>query len=62
METVVRLSVAGLLLTSVAFGAIDFQVDSDIGFDFIEDRCVLFDAASTGKLARGRLELNLRGG
>jgi multiple sugar transport system ATP-binding protein len=59
METVVRLDVAGQLLTSVAFGAIDFQVDSAIGFDIIEDRCVLFDSKSTRNLGRGTLQMNL---
>ncbi len=60
METVVRFSLAGQLLTSVAFGAIDFQVDSDISFDVIEDRCVLFDAKSSDNLGRGSLQLNVR--
>ncbi len=35
METVVKVTLGEQLLTSVVFGAIDFEVDADIAFDFI---------------------------
>ncbi len=57
METVVKLMLADHLVTSVAFGAIDFEVDTEIDFDFIGDRCLLFDAETGTNLAHGKLQL-----
>jgi multiple sugar transport system ATP-binding protein len=55
METVVKLLLNDHMLTSVAFGAIDFAVDTDIAFEFIEDRCILFDGDSKRNLYQGRI-------
>jgi hypothetical protein len=46
------------LLTSVAFGAIDCAVDTDIEFDFIVDRCILFDGETRVNLERGKLRVD----
>jgi multiple sugar transport system ATP-binding protein len=55
METIVKLSVGSQLLTSVVFGAIDFEVDGAVGADFVGERCALFDKETGTKLAHGRL-------
>ena len=55
METIVRIRVGGQFLTSVVFGAIDFAVDEEIGVDFVEDRCIVFDRDTGANLALGRL-------
>ena len=58
METVVKLLQKDHLLTSVAFGAIDFAVDTDIEFEFIEDRCILFDGDSKLNLYQGKIRID----
>ena len=58
METVVKLMLKDHLLTSVAFGAIDFAIDTDIEFDFIEDRCILFDGETMVNLEHGKLQVD----
>jgi hypothetical protein len=55
---VVKLMLTDHLLTSVAFGAIDFAVDTDIEFDFIEGRCILFDGETMVNLERGKLRVD----
>ncbi len=55
METIVKLSIGPLLLTSVVFGAIDFKVDGEVLVDFAGEACVVFDKATGAKLAHGRL-------
>ncbi len=56
METIVKIKVGEQFLTSVVFGAIDFLVNEAVSFDFIGNRCVLFDAESGRRLASGNLE------
>ena len=58
METTVRLSCAGAMLTSVVFGSVDYPVNAPVRLDVTGDRIVLFDAASGNRAAVGRLELN----
>lgn len=57
METIVRINVNGMLLTSVVFGGIDFAVEEQITLDFIGERIILFDADSGEKLAEGALQI-----
>ena len=57
METIVRIRVGEQLMTSVVFGAIDFEVDEEVGLDFVEDRCIVFDRESGANLALGRLSI-----
>ncbi len=57
METAVRLDVRGHHMTSVVFGAIDFEVDQEVGVAFEGDRCLVFDGESGRYLASGRLAL-----
>lgn len=56
METIVKIQYGDLILTSVIFGDIDFEVDKNIGFNFIRNKIVLFDLASENKIATGQLE------
>ena len=58
METTVRLSCAGAMLTSVVFGSVDYPVNAPVRLDVTGERIVLFDAASGNRAAVGRLELN----
>jgi len=55
METIVKIRVGGQLLTSVVFGAIDFDVDEEVGVEFLGERCVVFDKETGINLALGRL-------
>ncbi len=55
METIVKVSVGGELLTSVIFGAIDFAVDEEVSIDFVGDGCIVFDKETGANLAIGRL-------
>ncbi len=57
METIVRLDLGGAMLTSVVFGAIDFEVDQEVSFGFSGERCVIFDRATGVNLARGRIQV-----
>ena len=54
METIVKIRLGDLILTSVVFGAIDFRPDTDIRIDFIGDNCILFDRESGVNLGLGR--------
>jgi multiple sugar transport system ATP-binding protein len=55
METIVRIKAGGQLLTSVVFGAIDFEIDQEVAVEFVEDRCIVFDAETGANLALGRI-------
>jgi multiple sugar transport system ATP-binding protein len=57
METIVRIRLGDLILTSVIFGAIDFKPDTDIKIDFTGDNCILFDRESGSYLGQGRLSV-----
>jgi len=54
METIVKIKLGELILTSVVFGAIDFRPDTDIKFDFAGNNCILFDRESGNSLGLGR--------
>ena len=55
METIVKIQLGELILTSVVFGAIDFKPNTDIRFDFTGDNCILFDRESGVNLGLGRV-------
>ncbi len=55
METIVKIKSGSLFLTSVVFGAIDFETDEEVFLEFAGATCALFDAASGANLALGRL-------
>ena len=55
METIVKIRLGELILTSVVFGAIDFKPDTDLNIDFTGDNCILFDRESGVNLGLGRI-------
>jgi len=55
METIVKIRLGDLILTSVMFGAIDFMPDVNIRIDFSGDNCILFDRESGANLGLGRI-------
>lgn len=57
METTLSLAVDDITLAAVAFGSVDFAMDSTIRFTFSGNRYVLFDAVSENKLSLGSLEI-----
>lgn len=57
METIVKIQLGDLILTSVIFQGKDFAVGEEVGVKFAGERCVLFDAETGNYLALGRLEV-----
>ncbi len=57
METTLSLGVGDVVLSAVAFGSVDFAMDSTEYFNFEGNRYVLFDRESENKLALGSLEI-----
>ena len=57
METTVKLDVDGVVVTSVAFGSVDYPVDAEVKFDIVGNGIILFDAKSRNKLGMGSLSL-----
>ena len=57
METIVKIQLGDLILTSVVFQGKDFNVGETVGVEFTGERCVLFDAETEDYLALGRLEV-----
>ena len=57
METIVKVQLGDLILTSVVFQGKDFTVGEQVGVGFTGERCVLFDAETERYLALGRLEV-----
>ena len=46
METTVKLSCGGTMLTSVVFGCVDYAVDTELPLSIVGDNIALFDQAS----------------
>lgn len=57
METTLSLAVDDITLAAVAFGSVDFAMDSKVRFNFSGNRYVLFDGASQNKLSLGSLKV-----
>lgn len=57
METILKVQLNGLLLTSVVFGGIDFNVNEEINMEFTSERCIIFDKETKEFLAQGKLEV-----
>jgi multiple sugar transport system ATP-binding protein len=57
METIVIVKVKNTLLTSVAFGGLDFEVDSEIGLSLNYDNYILFDKTSGSNITTGSLNI-----
>ena len=46
METTVKLTCGGAMLTSVVFGCVDYAVDTELPLSIVGDNIALFDKAS----------------
>ncbi|MBL7006756.1 MAG: ABC transporter ATP-binding protein [Spirochaetia bacterium] len=55
METIVKLDIAGLLVTCVVFGGVDFPIGSRVKIAFNAKNYVLFDRESERNIASGTL-------
>ena len=56
METTVKIKINDVIITSVVFGSVDYQVDSKIRFDISGNSIILFDKETTNNIAMGKLE------
>jgi len=57
METIVKVQLDSLSLTSVVFGSVDYPIDGDVTVDFAGDKCILFDKGTGEKLAAGAIRI-----
>ncbi len=57
METTVKLNAQGTMLTAVAFGDVDYAVDSTVRFDFSKT-AILFDKVTGKNVVSGTLTVN----
>ena len=57
METTLALAVDDIVFSAVAFGSVDFAMDSTVRFNFEGNRYVLFDKETEEKIVLGSLEI-----
>jgi multiple sugar transport system ATP-binding protein len=57
METTVKLLVNNEVVTSMKFGAVDYQYGSKVKFDITGNGVILFDADTTERFAMGKVTL-----
>lgn len=57
METTVKLTVGDIIVTSVAFGSVDYKVNNEVNYDIVGNGIILFDAESRKNIAIGSLKL-----
>lgn len=55
METVVKINYAGVIITAVVFGSIDFAVDETVSFSIKDDKNIIFAGSKLEAAARGSL-------
>jgi len=55
METVVKINFAGVILTAVVFGSIDFAVNETVKFSIKDDKNIIFAGSEQKAAARGSL-------
>jgi multiple sugar transport system ATP-binding protein len=60
METIVRVQVGKIHITSIAFGSIDFKVNETVRMTLDSDHYILFDGENQKQLARGKVDIILR--
>jgi hypothetical protein len=56
METVVKLKIDDLFLTSVVFGSVDFKVNEEVGVEIKSDKNIVFSKEEGHDLAVGEIE------
>lgn len=57
METTVKLTVGDIIVTSVAFGSVDYKINNEVNYDIVGNGIILFDAESRKNIAIGSLKL-----
>jgi multiple sugar transport system ATP-binding protein len=62
METIVKVTLGDTQLTSVVFGSVDYEIDSEVTVDFTGNRCLLFACGSGERLGSGELRLSAGSG
>ena len=55
METTVKIDMNDLILTSVEFGSVDYEPDSEINFAIHGSEIILFDAQTGNKIGKGKV-------
>ena len=58
METIVRIKLNDIILTSVVFGIIDYKVNTNVKINFVNQHIVLFDKESQVRLTNGEIIIN----
>ena len=58
METIVKVKIGDVILTSVVFGIIDYPVDTKIKVSFTGDKIVLFNKTTTQRITDGVIEIS----
>ena len=58
METIVKVTLGDTQLTSVVFGSVDYDIDSEVTVDFTGNRCLLFARDSGRRLGSGELRFD----
>ncbi len=56
METIVKVELGDIMLTSVIFGGVDFEVNTPVAMNITTEHIALFDAESRDQVAMGALE------
>ena len=56
METVVKLSLNGVILTAVVFGSIDFEVNEEVSFNFKGEKQIIFAGSKLENIAKGHIK------
>jgi multiple sugar transport system ATP-binding protein len=57
METIVKVKINNTILTSVAFGDVDYPIDSTIGINFTSSKYLLFEKTSGKNIAIGTVNI-----
>jgi multiple sugar transport system ATP-binding protein len=55
METIVKVKINDIILTSVVFGDVDFKMGENVKISFNSKNYMLFDAQSEAQLGNGKL-------
>ncbi len=57
METTVKLKIGEKIISAVAFGSVDYPLDSKMFIDFVDEKAVIFDKETGKAICIGKLEV-----
>ena len=57
METTVKITLGGQILSAVVFGGVDYAVDQQIAISFLDSQILLFDKTSGERIAVGGMDI-----